>query len=730
MHFAIPFLVFTALLNLGLGLFVYLSNPKELSSRAFAVLTASISSWCVGIIIFYSVGTVDVQASAVKSYYISAMTMNASLLVFVGAFLGLPKGVLYVYFPVFSWLAFLVPLIFTEDFLFTIGKPLGHGSTVNLKSHSYLLYTFLILSYYVVALFLLYTNRNKQGERRKRQITSILLGLVTAGAFATYFNLYLPWINVYGYTWSGPLFTIIFVFFIAYAMLKHKLFDIRAVVARTFAYVLAISLLIVFYAGFTYILQFVASDSMSLSVSQLLLNMTLTIPLVLLYPYAKKRFDRVTNSIFYRDAYDPQQFLDDLNNVLVANIDTEELLKKSCKLIEKDIKSEFVSFFLLDTSYYDSRMVGDYGSNLSDDDANELHTLLPKIHRKVIYTLQDAETPQERRVIEILRARGISILVRVVNSVDIEVDGIGYLLLGQKRSGNPYTTDDVRILDIVGSELELAVENALRFEEIQQFNVTLQNRIDNATSDLQKSNKKLKALDEAKDEFISMASHQLRTPLTSVKGYVSMVADGDVGEVNDKQKEMLEQAMFSSQQMVNLIADLLNVSRLRTGKFVIDKQPALLPDIVQTEINQIRTGASAKDITLRYVQPSGFPELQLDETKIRQVIMNFVDNAIYYTPPGGVITVVLIEKSRTVEFSVVDSGIGVPKEQQHHLFTKFYRADNAKKTRPDGTGLGLFMAKKVIIGHGGSIIFKSVEGTGSTFGFSLPKDDSSSATDD
>jgi signal transduction histidine kinase len=122
-----------------------------------------------------------------------------------------------------------------------------------------------------------------------------------------------------------------------------------------------------------------------------------------------------------------------------------------------------------------------------------------------------------------------------------------------------------------------------------------------------------------------------------------------------------------------------------------------------------------------YDKPSVFPTLTLDETKIRQVIMNFTDNALYYTPAGGEVTISLIEKPKSIEFTVKDNGIGVPKAEQHKLFAKFYRAGNARKARPDGTGLGLFMAKKVIVASGGAILFKSKEGKGSTFGFTFPK---------
>ena len=113
--------------------------------------------------------------------------------------------------------------------------------------------------------------------------------------------------------------------------------------------------------------------------------------------------------------------------------------------------------------------------------------------------------------------------------------------------------------------------------------------------------------------------------------------------------------------------------------------------------------------------------MMLDETKTRQVIMNFADNAIHYTPDGGKIQVTLLDRGDSVEYLVSDNGIGVPKADQHHMFTKFYRAGNARVARPDGTGLGLFMAKKVIIAQGGAVIFSSQEGKGSTFGFTFPK---------
>jgi signal transduction histidine kinase len=289
---------------------------------------------------------------------------------------------------------------------------------------------------------------------------------------------------------------------------------------------------------------------------------------------------------------------------------------------------------------------------------------------------------------------------------------VGVMLVGLTQMASEVSDKDRTLLDRLSEVVGLALDNKLLFEQNKAV-----------LDQLQKSNRKLQDMDETKDEFISMASHQLRTPLTSVKGYLSMVLEGDAGKINEDQRKMLSQAFVSSQRMTYLISDLLNVSRLKTGKFVIEKTPVNLAEVIEQEVAQLEETAKTRDLKLIYDKPKNFPNIMLDETKTRQVIMNFLDNAIYYTPAKGKIEVILSDQLKSIDFIVKDTGIGVPKAMQPHLFTKFYRADNAKRARPDGTGLGLFMAKKVVVAQGGAILFNSEEGKGSTFGFSFPKEE-------
>jgi signal transduction histidine kinase len=508
-----------------------------------------------------------------------------------------------------------------------------------------------------------------------------------------------------------------FIALITYAIVKHRLFDVRLVVARSIAYIFVLSAFVILYGALSVLVSIVLPGGQAITPLERVLYVTLAIIAALIFPILKRFFDRLTNRLFYRDAYDPQELLNRLNKVLVTTADLNKLLTSVIETVSASLKCEFFVIALMDQNGRPNHIVGNSTKKFSPDDIKLAHSRLVHNKEQSALIVTDDLDYDDVSLRKLLEKNDIAVLVQLSSSGH----GMGHLIIGPKKSGNPYTTQDISVVETIANELVIAVQNALRFEEIEQFNATLQQKIEEATRKLRRSNEKLRQLDETKDDFISMASHQLRTPLTSVKGYVSMVLDGDAGDLTTLQKKLLNQSFISAQRMVYLISDLLNVSRLRTGKFVIEPVPTNIANVVAEEVKQLVETAKGRNLELIYHKPEHFPSLRLDETKTRQVIMNFIDNAIYYTQSGGHITINLVDKPQSVEFTVVDDGIGVPKAEQHHLFSKFYRANNAKRARPDGTGLGLFMAKKVVVAHGGEIIFKSQEGKGSTFGFTFAK---------
>lgn len=239
---------------------------------------------------------------------------------------------------------------------------------------------------------------------------------------------------------------------------------------------------------------------------------------------------------------------------------------------------------------------------------------------------------------------------------------------------------------------------------------------------LQHANEQLKKLDEAKSEFISIASHQLRTPLTAIKGYGSMLLDGDFGDMKEvKQKDAVEKMVVSNNRLISLVENLLNISRIESGRLKFDFQVQQLEPLVEEVFNNMQQSAQNAGLYLKLQKPDkDLPPVRMDDEKIRQVVINFIDNAIKYTRQGG-ITVYLSQKGKKIICKVSDTGIGVSKEDQKRLFQKFTRGKNAFLVNTEGTGLGLYVAQMMINSHKGEIWIESKgEGKGSNFCFSLP----------
>jgi signal transduction histidine kinase len=549
-----------------------------------------------------------------------------------------------------------------------------------------------------VSLMLIHFKKTKDPQQ-KRQDLIMLSSMLFAGLLVLFFSFST---SEFSQSVVGqhilPVACLIAMSSFFYVMYRG-LFDIHFFVIRALAYITTLFLLTAFFI--TPAAIFITAENVHITHENLPWAIAIAVVLLYILQFLRAVFDRVTSRLFFRHFYNPQDVLDRLSGVLARTIDLSVLRRNSTRVIADTLKPNFVRFLL-------------QGS--TSQKAKNIFPILEKLHfnKSNVQVLERRDYTDNK--FKALKDERIAVVVRLRTADEF----IGYMILGFKRSGEVYNDRDVRLLNTAADELALAIQNAKRFEKISRFNETLQQEINQATEELRTSNKKLKALDEAKDEFISMASHQLRTPLTSVKGYVSMVLEGDAGKLTDDQRKLLQEAYASSQRMVYMIADFLNVSRLRTGKFILEPSSVQLDMLVKEEVSQLQAAAKGRGLTIKTHFPAEFPTLQLDENKIRQVIMNFIDNAIFYSKSGGTVTVSLTKDNKQFTFTVEDTGIGVPAGEQSQVFGKFFRASNAIHVRPDGTGIGLFMAKKVIAAHGGEMIFKSQEGKGSTFGFSLP----------
>jgi signal transduction histidine kinase len=254
----------------------------------------------------------------------------------------------------------------------------------------------------------------------------------------------------------------------------------------------------------------------------------------------------------------------------------------------------------------------------------------------------------------------------------------------------------------------ISTKQVIDEDEEYQFTVTL---LEDIT--------RLKEIDNMKSEFVSTVSHEFRTPLTSMNMGLSMVINEDTGELNEEQKELLEAAYEDVERLTELVNDLLDLSKIESGKIEMEFDKVDVNDIIEKTLNPFHKQAEEKEIELKFKQSEDNIFAYADPSKISWVISNLIGNALRYADEGKIEVDAEI-KGRRVLVSVADNGPGIPKEYQSKIFEKFVRAGSDKEEK-SGTGLGLAIAKEIITAHNGRIWVDSEEGEGSTFSFYIPR---------
>lgn len=717
MNISLISLVIVLVINTGLALSVWLQSPNRPLNRVFGLLVLGLIVWSatgyydqtanISDPLFKILAGVPFAAAAWTIHMIAAFSLyfpetqpnsrRTRTLVNISAIIS-------------SIVATILVLFFGEYVISAVTTSASQGNNV-IPGPLYLIFPMIYIFWLMYALINLSRKFKRSSLQVERtQLTYVFLGFLLTIGIALFTNVALP-ILAHNPSISrfGYIFTLFLVGSFSYAIVAHRLFDIRRLVARSVAYVLLVAVLTGFYALAIFGLVSLLVPHTQLSPLQMAVFTLGAILLAFSLPPLRRFFERATDRVFFRDHYDAQALLDRVSSIFATELELNPLMNKFLRELTKTMRLVNAQLVVMEgksvygQTAHGKLVVAPLGPDSLPVFKHPLMVadLMPAAHAKHVMVAQGIQ------VVTQLRAHG---------------ELVGYLALGDKQAGTVYSNEDLAVLEIMRKELSVAVANAKAYDEISQFNVTLQQRIRDATKRLKIANTNLRALDKTKDEFISMASHQLGTPLTAITGYLSMTLDSDKNNLTADQKEFVSYALEAAEKMVYMSGDMLNVSRLNSGRFMIQRQPAELVKMVQQEIHQLEPAAARKGLKLTTDLPDTPVTLSIDESKTRQVIMNFIDNALYYTETGGVH--VKLEQTKThVILTVSDTGMGVPMAEQSKLFAKFYRAANAKSVRPDGTGLGLYLAKRVIEDQGGQLIFSSIEGKGSTFGFKLSKQD-------
>lgn len=285
-----------------------------------------------------------------------------------------------------------------------------------------------------------------------------------------------------------------------------------------------------------------------------------------------------------------------------------------------------------------------------------------------------------------------------------------------KQGASDYLTKPLN-LDETLLRLKKVLEEKQRFVRLKDY-----------AEQLEKANQELKKIDAMKSEFVSVASHELRTPLAAIKNAIQLILSGKTGEINENQAKFLSMAERNINRLTNILNDLLNLSRIESGRIELKLEQVSLKSIIEPTVASLKPQADGKSITIEAELPDDLPSVYVDKDKIEQILVNLIGNAIKFTPEKGHIRVManpFTEErdgglSRKIAVSVRDSGVGIPSEHLNSIFEKFFQVEGSLHRSAGGTGLGLAITRGLVEAHHGKIWVESEVGKGSIFTFTLP----------
>lgn len=713
MNWNLLILIFGVLLNNTLGLIVALRNPKSATNTLFFLFSIDIALWSVAN--YIAISSTDLLTALYWTRIVMALAVPQAILFFLllstipNKQLTLPRWV-----PIFFGVIGIVAAAASvSPYLFT-SIIFVNGSPSPTPGPAMSLFVVVAVGSLVAGVMTLWNRLRRSSGVLRLQLQIIGIGIVCMFVLIFLFNfIFVVVFNISSYVSASPLYTLPFVIATAYAIIKHKFLDIRFIIARAVSYAVVISLFAVVYA-----LLFALTSSFLISpfidLKFIGVSTAAAIVMLITFPLVKRTIEKATDAVFYKNKYDTSAVLYHVAQIMARTLRLEELAHQLVVSIDREFQTEHACIMIVNHGKIVSMYTDGY------DKPPEVHehtgsyiSALGKVRLR-----DDEKDPQ-------IAAFFTSLDAAIILPLETGQRAIGLLCIGNKRSGELFSDEDISTLEIIASEAAVATENSLSYEEIRRFNVTLEDEVKSATVDLRRANEKLEQLDKLKDEFVSLASHELRTPLTSIRSYLWMALSGTGGSLSEKQKYYLDRSYASTERLIKLVNDMLNISRIESGRLAVQFSRTDVPTLIKDVLAEIQPKIDEQKLICNVQMSNGkLPDIIADSDKIKEVLINLLGNAIKFTPRGGEISIAAYERSDQVEISVTDSGIGFNPTDESRLFMKFSTLRAAHSGGPQlfqSTGLGLYISKSIIAMHGGVMKASSQgEGKGATFSFSLP----------
>lgn len=706
----------TFLTNSILGILIFIRNPHKDENRHFGLLSLSLISWIITLFFYYiisehnlvlAIGRINFAVSTFIGYFTFTFVY-----LFPNISVNIPKKLLLIikYCAIIIFLITLfTPLVDRDEIVKGADRFVDYGIL-------YPLWAVNLISNLILGFVLLIIKLKRSKGVIKLQLRYLFTGFLLFYIIAVTTNILMPYIfNDYSLQPFGPLATVALLGFISYAIIRHRLMDLRMIVARFVAYIIFIILLGVFYIGAFYITYSFFTNK-SFNISDSILPIVLTVIIAFSFHPFLKFIEKITNRLFYKEGYDTDSLLQTLGRNMSGCLILEDLADIIFKSFKQELKISYAGIYVITKSfiwYKDS-----IGEREIPFNQKNIKYLLYEAQRHGKDNFLNFDEIDEGKSRIIMRQEKLALVIPLIVKQNI----IGGFFIREKMSGEIFTSKDLNILGVLTPEMAIAVKNALSYQEIMLFNITLQEEVEQATEKIQKANRHLKELDRMKDEFVAVASHQLRSPLSSMRLYLDKIfrvkSDLPVDVVNK-----LYVVYESNLHLINLVNDILDVSKIESGRIELITQVFDLVELINNIKDDLNTKAQNKELDIDIISDKKLM-IKADKDKIYQVIMNLVDNAIKFSTKGGKIIIKAGIQEKKIIISVKDTGIGINAKDIGKLFSKFGRLNNAfsSMSQVPGTGLGLYICKKLTELMGGNIDLVSEEGKGSEFIVRLPKE--------
>lgn len=711
----------SAVIILALSWTIIKQGGKNPLNRSFVIFSLLVAAWGISLF-FYEFPIFFSDRIWIKIVYLISFPLAPSFFYFANVFSqDSPKNAKL---PIAIYTILVLPLIYSLFFTNLFVKDVVNHQTIVGP-----VYPFLGViggGYFLWGLIKLIRKYFKTKGIIQTQIQYFLLGMSLFASGAIVVDIILP-LSGKGSSlfWLSPVFSLFLVISTSYAITRYRLMDVRFVIGRGIIYLFSF----VAVVGLTLVLLFL-NEKLIEPVPTNIAASSILVAGILLFQPIFRFFEKLASKYFYYTFYSYQKVLADLGRKLTQVLELDKLSSSIVSTLINTMKLDRTVILLREPGNGDYRIQTNIGfreeNGISLVKDNFLTVWLektqkPLVQEEISLLLKDVSDKKEGARLEKLRNNMKKIEAALCLPLLIEEKIIGMIVLGNKISKDPYSQQDIELLTSLSNQASIALQNAKLYSEIKGFNINLEKEVEKRTKELSDAYEELKKLDKAKSEFVSIASHQLRTPLTAIKGYISMILENSYGKLSAKLKKPIENIYTSNERLIRLVNDLLNVSRIEAGRTELKREEASITELVSSIIDELKNNAGQKGIYLKLEKTkNGSKNISIDKSKMRQVIMNIIDNAIRYTEKGG-ITVRCAAQDKKYKIEIKDTGEGMTKDEMGDLFESFSRGKAGTRFWTEGAGLGLYVAKKFVDMHNGKIWAESQgKGKGSTFHIELP----------